>query len=304
MAEKTNTQASTTGNQVVGKVFIIYGTVKAISPDGVVRTLAANSPIFAYDRIVTESDGSIAIMLDGTPPTQLDIGRMSDITIDEDVFAGVTPETATESTADVEQIQQALLSGDQPLDLEATASGTAAGGGAGGGGHPIVSFDVTGNEVNPGSGADTEGITSETTDTFGGVVFTPEIPENLDPEVAVTSHLVYESGLATGSDPAANSEAASGAFRVYDPDGLGNILRVMGEAPNGSEFQMFDDGDTSGDDVADDGEFTATFDVPQEVCSDTVPPPCVTPGPQRFKVQAFDRSGNESNVFETDVEVQ
>ena len=55
------------GNQVVGKVVILYGTVKAISPDGTVRLLMPNSPVFANDRIVTESDGNVSIMFDGTP---------------------------------------------------------------------------------------------------------------------------------------------------------------------------------------------------------------------------------------------
>lgn len=63
-----NTSGTETGNEVVGKVFILYGTVKAISPDGAVRVLAPNSPVYAHDRIVTESDGNVSIVLDGPPP--------------------------------------------------------------------------------------------------------------------------------------------------------------------------------------------------------------------------------------------
>lgn len=41
---KNAATGSGTGNQVIGKVFIIYGTVKAVAPDGTVRILALNSP--------------------------------------------------------------------------------------------------------------------------------------------------------------------------------------------------------------------------------------------------------------------
>ena len=111
------------GNQVVGKVVILYGTVKAISPDGTVRLLMPNSPVFANDRIVTESDGNVSIMFDGTPPTQMDLGRMSNVAIDEDVYAGVTPGVTSDAAAEIEQIQKALLAGDQPIELEAPAAG-------------------------------------------------------------------------------------------------------------------------------------------------------------------------------------
>ena len=51
-----------TGNQVIGKVLIIYGTAKAVAPDGTMRILAPNSPVFADEKIITESDGSVSIM--------------------------------------------------------------------------------------------------------------------------------------------------------------------------------------------------------------------------------------------------
>ncbi|MFZ2950856.1 MAG: retention module-containing protein, partial [Desulfuromonadaceae bacterium] len=131
MAGNANTTGTGSGNQVVGKVFILYGTVKATSQDGTVRVLAPNSPIFAHDQIITESDGSVSIIIDGlngTSPTQLDIGRMSNVTIDEDVYAGASTGAAAEAAAEAEQIQQALLAGDKPIELEATAAGS--GGGA------------------------------------------------------------------------------------------------------------------------------------------------------------------------------
>ena len=89
-------KAAGTENQVVGKVFILYGTVQAVSPDGTVRVLAPNSPIYADEHIITGSDGSVSIQFDGPPVTQLDLGRMTEIVIDEDVYAGVTPEAVSE----------------------------------------------------------------------------------------------------------------------------------------------------------------------------------------------------------------
>ena len=56
---KNAATGSGTGNQVIGKVFIIYGTVKAVAPDGTVRILAPNSPVFCRRKIITESDGSV-----------------------------------------------------------------------------------------------------------------------------------------------------------------------------------------------------------------------------------------------------
>jgi hypothetical protein len=170
---KNAATGSGTGNHVIGKVFIIYGTVKAVASDGTVRILAPNSPVFADEKIITDSDGSVSIMLDGTPPTQLDLGRMTEIVLDEDVYGGAAPEAVTEATAEAQQIQQTLLQGDQPIELEATAAGGAAGAG---GGHPIVIFGLTGEEVTPGSGAGTTGITTTGADTLGGALGAPAAP--------------------------------------------------------------------------------------------------------------------------------
>ncbi len=167
----TSTQAAAAGNQVVGKVVILYGTVKAISPDGAVRLLVPNSPIFANDRIVTESDGNVSIMVDGTPPTQLDLGRMSNVAIDEDIYGAVTPQTTTDAVAEAEQIQKALMAdGDSPIDLAATAAGGSAGAG---GAHPLFVVSPTGGEVTPTSGADTTGVTFGTTGTADGALGQP-----------------------------------------------------------------------------------------------------------------------------------
>jgi hypothetical protein len=179
-------RAAGTENQAVGKVFILYGTVKAVSPDGTVRVLAPSSPIYADEHIITESDGSVSIQFDGPPVTQLDLGRMTEIVIDEDVYAGVAPQAVSEAAAEIEQVQESLLEGDKPIELEATAAGGDTGAG---GGHTVFTLAPDGNTVTPVSGADTTGITTTGVSTTGvsttgvdttGSVFTgvggPSIP--------------------------------------------------------------------------------------------------------------------------------
>jgi hypothetical protein len=79
---------------------------------------------------------------------------------------------------------------------------------------------------------------------------------------------------------------------VSDPDGLNNLLSVVVRTPNGSELEMFDDGASLGDEVAGDGRYTATFDVPQ-----------AEPGTFTFEFQAFDRFGLSSEIVTRDVTV-
>ena len=62
MARIKASASNDAGHQVKGKVAILYGMVKAVSPDGTVRLLKVNSPVFADDRIITGDDGSISIV--------------------------------------------------------------------------------------------------------------------------------------------------------------------------------------------------------------------------------------------------
>ncbi|MBJ6752449.1 immunoglobulin-like domain-containing protein, partial [Geomonas anaerohicana] len=170
-----NNQAA--GHQVVGKVVILYGTVKAISPDGAIRLLMPNSPIFADDRIVTESDGSASIVFDGAQGNQLDLGRMMNVSIDQDVYGTVMSGDTTDTSAEVAQIQQALLTGDQPIELAAPAAGGPA---DAGGTHPVFIVTPTGEEVQPTGGVTTTGVTFGTTGTIDSVLTatatTPTVP--------------------------------------------------------------------------------------------------------------------------------
>jgi hypothetical protein len=80
---------------------------------------------------------------------------------------------------------------------------------------------------------------------------------------------------------------------VSHPGGLGRIARVEGRAPNGNLFQLYDDGQTSGDAVAGDGRYTASFDVP-----------AAAPGDQTFRFWAVDRTGQRSEEITATVTIQ
>ena len=63
---------------------------------------------------------------------------------------------ATPAAAEQEAIQSALLQGDQPLQLDATAAGGEL---SAGGGHPVFVVNPDWQAVTPESGAETRGIT-------------------------------------------------------------------------------------------------------------------------------------------------
>ncbi len=165
------TSVKAAGTQVIGKAFIVYGTVKAIAPDGTVRVLGPNSEIYADERIVTESDGGVSLMLDGPPPSQIDIGRMSDVLMNEDVYAGGSAEAVTDSSADAEKIQEAL-EGKGDIELDATAAGGAAGTGSA----TLVQFGLDGAEGNVTSGAETTGFTQGTVEPLDAILAADDTP--------------------------------------------------------------------------------------------------------------------------------
>ncbi len=118
-------------------------------------------------------------------------------------------------------------------------------------------------------------------------------------------NLLLDASNAPGSPPVIESVESSPepitppavliiVANVTDPDGVANLLRVEIKTPNGQTFNMYDDGETLGDQVAGDGRFTAAFDVPVGVPA----------GVQVFELQAFDRNGNESAVVEKPVTIQ
>ncbi|WP_163337402.1 retention module-containing protein [Desulfopila sp. IMCC35008] len=158
MATTDNTQSTPT--QQVGSATIVYGQVQAQAADGTVRVIEQDSPIFLNDRIITGADGMISIVFGDAANTQIDIGRMSNTLIDDDIFPGEIPSDISEVATEIEEIQEALLTGefDPTQDLEAPAAGPTAAVASDGGGISAARFDLTAQEVTPESGAETRGI--------------------------------------------------------------------------------------------------------------------------------------------------
>jgi hypothetical protein len=231
MASGENTTEIETANLLVGKVAILYGNVKAVASDGTERVLAVNSPIFAHDRIMTGSDGMVSIVIDDATQTQIDIGRMSYVIIDEDIFAGISGAEATEAAAEVEQIQELLLAEgdtfDPTTELEAPAAGGVA---SAGGGHPVPVFDRITHEGEVTSGAETTGIGSDTVEPIEGVV---------EPDTEGASVTISSSGDV-------NEDAAGITFdiQVDQPPEGGSATAIVNI--NGVTYQVAIDADGNG----------------------------------------------------------
>jgi hypothetical protein len=140
-AEKTTEP----GTQPVGSVVIINDKAKAISPDGTERLLAVESPIFAQDRIITEGNGRVSIVIDDNVQTQIDLDGRNDIIIDEDIFGGVSSELVAQASAGVEQVHEVFII--QDIDLTADPETPAADSVAtADGGNNLADFDHVNHE--------------------------------------------------------------------------------------------------------------------------------------------------------------
>ena len=131
------------------------------------------------------------------------------------------------------------------------------------------------------------------------LVYAVDSEQRLSNQVRAT--LRFE--VAQGSPPVITAIEAPTTFRppgtlrliavVSDADGLSNIRNVFVRTPAGAELPMFDDGATSGDEIARDGRYTASFNVPS-----------ASPGPQTFKFRAIDRSGLVSETVEWTITIE
>lgn len=104
---------------------------------------------------------------------------------------------------------------------------------------------------------------------------------------------------ATITRPAANESPVKMVIvaTVNDPDGLGNIQRVVMRTAAGTSFLLEDDGQKtglSGDEVAGDGKYTITIQIENRNQS----------GVYVFDFQAFDKTGLSSNVIQKTIEVK
>ena len=214
--------------QAVGKVVLVYGSVKAVSAAGFERVLTPNSVIYANERIVTGPDGSASVTFFHSP-NQLVLGRMSDVAIDEDVYGGAG--AAGDAVAQVQDIQSALQQDgglDPTVDLPPPAAGAGvAGSDPRGGGRQIVIFEADQMEVTPDSGAETRGIELTFLDPPPGALpeeetaFAAAPPPVVDidnalPTLAVGNQSVSEIG---------ELQSVTGLFALnYGADGTGSLV--------------------------------------------------------------------------------
>ncbi len=82
---------------------------------------------------------------------------------------------------------------------------------------------------------------------------------------------------------------------VSDPQGLEDVLRVEVETPDGQAFRLFDDGESFGDQTANDGIFTASFALAVDAG---------TTGDIDFVFRAIDRAGLRSGDVTLTLTVQ
>ncbi len=250
MAPEERTGGAVHDIRPVGEAVIVQGQVTAVAADGTRRLLMPGAPVFADDRIVTGSDGMVSIVFADSDHTQLDLGRLSDVLVDRDVYGDALPVDLGDAAGDVAAIQQALQDGsyDPTVDSEAPAAG-ADGAGEGGGSHPYVVFQATGAEVTPDSGAETTGV--------GLDFLNPPLVDILPQEQPVPAP-----GPDVGSGPAATPEgggttADEGGTNIV-PQALPDSGEVVEARPGGGSGQVTEAGhtvsgnlmtnDTAGDD--------------------------------------------------------
>ncbi|WP_457573074.1 Ig-like domain-containing protein [Desulfolithobacter sp.] len=160
----------------IGRVAVLYGEVRAMAGDGSQRLLQPDSPVFAGEVIVTGPDGMVSIIFDDQLQTQLDLGRMSEVLLDDDVHGGTDGLDLQDAVSEVEDIQQALLEPDFDPTLEEEPP--AAGPFPSGGDHYYVKFDAIGAEVLP----DNPVVATDSTSDFS--VPEPVAGENRPPAAA------------------------------------------------------------------------------------------------------------------------
>jgi T1SS-143 domain-containing protein len=302
MATSNSNQANISGNQPIGTAQIVQGTVHAQSADNSVRVLQANSPVFLNDRIITGENGMISITFSDASRTQLDLGRTSDVLLNEEVFQETTPAEFSEATAEVAQIQEALIAGefDPTTDIEPTAAGpTAAGGPASdGGGSSFVEFTLTGEEVTPTSGAETTGVGLDFLDPqlseleevlivepepepapapapapapvvaaepipTSDIPPPPPPPPDLIPVADDEERTLNEANFQEGTDPDLTDADGDGNPATLSTSGvLADFVSDFGDGPGGLTFVNFDGSDT--ETIPINGDGTAFVEVTGE----------------------------------------
>ncbi|WP_456385973.1 Ig-like domain-containing protein [Desulfolithobacter sp.] len=212
----------------VGRVTVLYGQVRAVAGDGSQRLLQPGSPVFADELIVTGPDGMVSIVFDDQLQTRLDLGRMSEVLLDDDVHGGMDGLDLQDMVSEVKDIQQALLDPDFDPSLEEEPP--AAGPPSSTGDHYYVKFDTIGAEVLP----DNPDVTTDQPPDF--LVLDPVGGEERLP-AAAGLQLVAEPDQALVLESAAEAVLATGNLLQNDVPADGR-LAVTGVEIGGVSYTI------------------------------------------------------------------
>ncbi|MFT5533442.1 MAG: VCBS repeat-containing protein [Burkholderiaceae bacterium] len=260
----------------IGTVKLVVGEVTATDQNGVQRVLHEGDQVSANEVIQTSAEGAVDIEFINN--THVDLGRSSQIALDDSVF---DPRQATTDQADIAAIQAAIAAGADPTTLvPATAAGAGA---ADEGGSSFVVVDQNAARGNVTSGFETTGgfVAPPVPLVNGGLLPVaaaadtppPEVPPvdpvpPVVPPVAATPPLTVNDIITTNEDT-----AVSGSVAANDTLGSagGNIWTIAAVATHGTvAFNP-------------DGSYTYTPEVNYN-------------GPDSFSYNLTDANGNVSSA--------
>ncbi|NIE74327.1 retention module-containing protein [Pantoea sp. Ap-967] len=150
--------------KLIGVVSKVIGQVFAVGSDGSRRPLIEGDRLYAGEQLETAATGAVAVRLQNGG--ELTLGRDSSQLLSADLLGhpahpGHEVAPSDNQLSDVERIQRAIASGDDPSrSAEPTAAGAANGNASGalGGGHSFVLLSEVGARVDPHIGFPTAGF--------------------------------------------------------------------------------------------------------------------------------------------------
>jgi len=247
---------------ITGTVKAVTGTVKAVTLDSITvteRTLQVGDQVQLGEQIIT-ADGS-SVVIEFSNGAVLDLGRNMETVLTAEMLtpegapataeAPVSEEAAEAAEAEIEALQQAILEGKDPLELEATAAGPAAGPG-GDGIHDFVIIKHIGGELNPDYGFHTTGPGFSAFHNPNTVDFPPEE----EPPVVAEGEEPPDDG--NGGDNGDGGDGGNGE----EPPGVSTACLVTN---TNSDGQIFDISVTS---ASDGRTSTATMTADKEGSQD------------------------------------
>ena len=164
--------------KVIGTVTAVVGEAKATAADGTVRILQVGDAVHSDEVITTSAAGSINVAL--ANGKTLDCGGDADLALHQGLLdVGTVAAPASAPASDVDAIQRAIATGQDPSQVAAaTAAGgaPAAGGAEDGGAHTPVVIEQSSTASVVSSGFSTEG---------DSIAFPNQVPQALPGLVAV-----------------------------------------------------------------------------------------------------------------------